>query len=55
MVTIGYAQSDVYKILKGGEIIVNGLSFLKKDKTEVKETNSKFVESVCFKISFLIK
>ena len=25
------AQSDVDKILKGGEIIINGLSFLKKD------------------------
>ena len=43
------AQSDVDKILKGGEIIVNGLSFLKKDKSEVKETNSKVIESVCIK------
>ncbi len=43
------AQSDVDKILKGGEIIVNGLSFLKKDKLEAKETNSKVVESVCIK------
>jgi hypothetical protein len=43
------AQSDVDKILKGGEIIVNGLSFLKKDKSEAKETNSKVVESVCIK------
>ena len=44
-----YSQSDVDKILKGGEIIVNGLSFLKKDKSEVKETNSKLIESVCIK------
>ena len=44
-----YCQSDVDKILKGGEIIVNGLSFLKKDKSEVKETNSKVIESVCIK------
>ena len=44
-----FAQSDVDKILKGGEIIVNGLSFLKKDKSEVKETNSKVIESVCIK------
>ena len=44
-----YSQSDVDKILKGGEIIVNGLSFLKKDKSEVKETNSKVIESVCIK------
>ena len=27
----------------------NGLSFLKKDKSEVKETNSKVIESVCIK------
>jgi hypothetical protein len=47
--TINYSQSDVDKILKGGEIIVNGLSFLKKDKSEVKETNSKIIESVCIK------
>ena len=44
-----FAQSDVDKILKGGEIIVNGLSFLKKDKSEAKETNSKIIESVCIK------
>ena len=44
-----YSQSDVDKILKGGEIIVNGLSFLKKDKSEVKESNSKIIESVCIK------
>ena len=43
------AQSDIDKILKGGEIIVNGLSFLKKDKSEAKETNSKIIESVCIK------
>ena len=47
--TINYSQSDVDKILKGGEIIVNGLSFLKKDKSEVKETNSKVIESICIK------
>ena len=44
-----YSQSDVDKILKGGEILINGLSFLKKDKSEVKETNSKVIESVCVK------
>lgn len=44
-----YCQSDVDKILKGGEILVNGLSFLKKDKSEVKESNSKVIESVCIK------
>lgn len=44
-----YSQSDIDKVLKGGEIIVNGLSFLKKDKSEIKETNSKIIESVCIK------
>ena len=44
-----FSQSDVDKILKGGEIIVNGLSFIKKDKSEAKETNSKVIESVCIK------
>ncbi len=43
-----YSQSDVDKILKGGEIIVNGLSFLKNNKSEVK-TNSKVIESICIK------
>lgn len=46
---ISFSQSDIDKILKGGEIIVNGLSFLKKDKSEAKETNSKVIESVCIK------
>jgi hypothetical protein len=44
-----FSQSDFEKILKGGEIIVNGLSFLKKDKSEVKENNTKIIESVCIK------
>lgn len=48
-INISYSQNDIDKILKGGEIIVNGLSFLKKDKSEVKETNSKVIESVCIK------
>jgi hypothetical protein len=45
-----YSQSDLDRILKGGEIIVNGLSFLKKDKTEFKTTaNTKVIESLCLK------
>lgn len=44
-----FAQTDLDKILKSGEIIVNGLSILKKDKSEGKETNSKIIESVCIK------
>lgn len=46
---LSYSQSDVDKVLKAGEIVINGLSFLKKDKSEVKETNSKLIESVCVK------
>jgi hypothetical protein len=44
-----FAQSDIDKVLKGGEIIVNGLSFLKGNKNDTKSTNSKVVESVCVK------
>ena len=44
-----YSQSDFEKVLKSGEIIVSGLSFLKKNKSEIKETNSKIIESVCIK------
>ena len=40
-----FAQSD---LLKGSELILNGLSFLKSNK-EVKESNSKFIESICIK------
>lgn len=46
---LSFAQSDIEKVLKGGEIIVNGLSFLKSNKSEAKETNSKVIESVCIK------
>lgn len=46
---LSIAQSDIDKVLKGGEIIVNGLSFLKSNKSETKSTNSKIVESVCIK------
>ena len=44
-----YSQSDIEKILKGGEILVNGLTILKNNKSETKNTNSKVVESVCIK------
>lgn len=49
MANKNFAQTDLDKILKSGEIIVNGLSILKKDKSEGKETNSKIIESVCIK------
>jgi hypothetical protein len=41
-----FAQSDIDKLLKGGEIIVNGLSFIKGNKPK---TDSKTIESVCVK------
>lgn len=40
------AQSDLDKLLKGGEIVVNGLSFIKGNKTK---SDSKTIESVCIK------
>ncbi len=39
------AQSD---LIKGSELILNGLSFLKSNK-EAKRSNSKFIESICIK------
>ena len=44
-----YSQSDFEKVLKSGEVIVNGLSFFKSNKSEAKSTNSKFIESICVK------
>lgn len=43
---ISFAQSDIDKLLKGGEIIVNGLSFIKGNKPK---TDSKTIESICIK------
>jgi hypothetical protein len=47
--TLSIAQSDLENVLKGGEILINGLSFLKSGKPENKSTNSKVIESVCVK------
>ena len=48
--TYTYSQSNIDNMLKGGEILVNGLSFLKGNKSETKSTaNSKVIESVCVK------
>lgn len=49
------AQSNFEKVLRSGEIIVTGLSFLKKDKSQAKETNSKVIESVCVKNKLIDK
>lgn len=48
---ISYSQSDVEKVLRGSEIIVNGLSFFKSNnKSENKPTNNvKIIESICIK------
>ena len=43
---ISFAQSDIDKLLKGGEIVVNGLSFIKGNKTK---SDSKTIESFCIK------
>lgn len=43
---ITFSQSNIDKILKGGEIIVNGLSFIKGNKVN---TGSKIIESICVK------
>lgn len=50
-----YSQSNFEKVLRSGEIIVTGLSFLKKDKSQAKETNSKVIESVCVKNKLIDK
>ena len=46
MPSISFAQSDFEKVLKGGEILVNGLSFFKGNKSS---SNSKTIESLCVK------
>lgn len=47
-INFSYSQSDFDKIIKSGEVIVNGLSILKSKKTT--STNaSGVVESVCVK------
>ncbi len=44
--TLLYSQSDIEKVLKGGEILVNGLSFFKGNKSS---SSSKTIESLCVK------
>ena len=51
------AQTDVSTILKGGEIILSGLSILKAAKSDPKseeKKNSKIIESVCVKNKLLL-
>lgn len=42
-----YSQSDFDKVLKTGEILVNGLSFFKGGKQST--SNSKIITSICVK------
>ena len=42
-----YSQSDFEKVLKTGEILVNGLSFFKSGKSS--NSDSKIIESICVK------
>ncbi len=44
-----YSQSNFEKILKGGEIIVNGLSILKTPKTNTYSANNNILENLCVK------
>ena len=44
-----FSQSSFEKVLRSGEVIVTGLSFLKGSKTNAKASDSKFIESVCIK------
>ena len=48
---ISYSQSDLDKLLKGGEIIVNGLGILKGSKSNLSaaSSNPAIIESVCVK------
>lgn len=46
---VSYSQSNIDNILKGGEIIVNGLSFFKKDNNESIKNNSNYIENICVK------
>jgi hypothetical protein len=45
---MSFAQSDIANILKGGEILLSGLTVFKLAKTDTKK-DSKIIESVCVK------
>ncbi|MEM0541921.1 hypothetical protein WFZ85_04800 [Flavobacterium sp. j3] len=45
---ISFAQSDLQNVLRGGELLLNGLSVLKVAKSAPR-ADSKVVESVCVK------
>ena len=43
-----FSQTDLNNVLKGGELLLSGLSVLKTRKSDVKK-DSKVIESVCVK------
>ena len=45
---MSFAQSDLQTILKGGELLLGGLSIFKVAKSDTK-SDSKIIESVCVK------
>ena len=45
---MSFAQSDLQTVLKGGELLLSGLTILKVAKSDSK-SNSKVIESVCVK------
>ena len=45
---LSFAQSDLQNVLKGGELLLSGLSVLKINKSDAKK-DSKVIESVCVK------
>ncbi len=48
LTTSFYSQSSLEKTIKAGEVLVNGLSIFKSNKSE-KVNNSKTIENVCVK------
>ena len=45
---MSFAQTDLQTVLKGGELLLSGLTILKVAKSDSK-SNSKVIESVCVK------
>ncbi|HPW97028.1 MAG TPA: hypothetical protein PK218_00540 [Flavobacterium sp.] len=48
---MSFAQSDLDKVLKGGELLLGGISIFKAAKSDGKK-DSKLIESVCVKNYF---
>jgi hypothetical protein len=48
LTNLSFAQSDLQNVIKGGELLLSGLTVLKVAKSDSK-SNSKVIESVCVK------